>query len=92
MTISEQDLARVAELARLRLDPATVPEVTRRIGNILDITLKELEKGEEQGEAAEEQDQEEADEEVEDDVMDAADYEVNYADDGDDFEIGRAHV
>ena len=37
MTISEQDLARVAELARLRLDPGTVPEVTRRIGNILDM-------------------------------------------------------
>ena len=36
MTISEQDLARVAELARLRLDPGTVTEVTRRIGNILD--------------------------------------------------------
>jgi aspartyl-tRNA(Asn)/glutamyl-tRNA(Gln) amidotransferase subunit C len=35
MTISEQDLARVAELARLRLDPATVTEVTARIGNIL---------------------------------------------------------
>jgi aspartyl-tRNA(Asn)/glutamyl-tRNA(Gln) amidotransferase subunit C len=35
MTISEQDLARVAELARLRLDPATVTEVTDRIGNIL---------------------------------------------------------
>lgn len=35
MTISEQDLARVAELARIRLDPATVTEVTRRIGNIL---------------------------------------------------------
>ena len=35
MTISEQDLARVAELARLRLDPATVTEVTGRIGNIL---------------------------------------------------------
>ena len=37
MTISEQDLARVAELARLRLDPGTAPEVTRRIGNILDM-------------------------------------------------------
>ena len=35
MTISEQDLARVAELARIRLDPATVADVTRRIGNIL---------------------------------------------------------
>ncbi len=35
MTISEHDLARVAELARIRLDPATVTEVTRRIGNIL---------------------------------------------------------
>ena len=35
MTISEQDLARVAELARLRLDPATVTEVTDRIANIL---------------------------------------------------------
>ena len=35
MTISEQDLARVAELARIRLDPATVTDVTRRIGNIL---------------------------------------------------------
>ena len=35
MTISEQDLARVAELARLRLDPATVTAVTGRIGNIL---------------------------------------------------------
>ena len=35
MTISEQDLARVAELARIRLDTATVTEVTRRIGNIL---------------------------------------------------------
>ncbi len=37
MTISEQDLARVAELARIRLDPATVTEVTSRIGNILDM-------------------------------------------------------
>jgi aspartyl-tRNA(Asn)/glutamyl-tRNA(Gln) amidotransferase subunit C len=35
MSISEQDLARVAELARIRLDAATVAEVTRRIGNIL---------------------------------------------------------
>ena len=37
MTISEQDIERVAELARIRLDPATVHEVTRRIGNILDM-------------------------------------------------------
>jgi aspartyl-tRNA(Asn)/glutamyl-tRNA(Gln) amidotransferase subunit C len=35
MSISEQDIARVAELARIRLDPATVSEVTRRIGTIL---------------------------------------------------------
>lgn len=35
MSISEQDLSRVAELARIRLDAATVAEVTRRIGNIL---------------------------------------------------------
>ena len=35
MSISEQDLARVAELARIRLDEATVTEVTRRISDIL---------------------------------------------------------
>jgi aspartyl-tRNA(Asn)/glutamyl-tRNA(Gln) amidotransferase subunit C len=35
MSISESDIARVAELARIRLDVATVTEVTRRIGNIL---------------------------------------------------------
>ena len=35
MAISEQDIARVAELARIRLEPATVSEVTRRIGTIL---------------------------------------------------------
>jgi aspartyl-tRNA(Asn)/glutamyl-tRNA(Gln) amidotransferase subunit C len=35
MSISEQDMARVAELARIRLDEATVREVTRRIGGIL---------------------------------------------------------
>ncbi len=35
MSISEQQLARVAELARIRLDAATVTEVTRRIGDIL---------------------------------------------------------
>jgi len=35
MAISEHDIARVAELARIRLDPATVSEVTRRIGTIL---------------------------------------------------------
>lgn len=35
MSISEQDLARIAELARIRLDEAAVPEVTRRISNIL---------------------------------------------------------
>jgi aspartyl-tRNA(Asn)/glutamyl-tRNA(Gln) amidotransferase subunit C len=35
MTISEQQLERVAELARIRLDSATVVEVTRRIGDIL---------------------------------------------------------
>lgn len=35
MPISEQDIARVAELARLRLDAATVTDVTRRIGDIL---------------------------------------------------------
>ena len=37
MTISEHDIARVAELARIRLDPATVSDVTRRIGNILEM-------------------------------------------------------
>jgi aspartyl-tRNA(Asn)/glutamyl-tRNA(Gln) amidotransferase subunit C len=35
MPISEQDIARVAELARIRLDPATVADVTRRIDSIL---------------------------------------------------------
>ena len=35
MSISEQDLTRVAELARIRLDEATVTEVTRRISDIL---------------------------------------------------------
>jgi len=35
MSISEQDLARVAELARIRLDDATVADVTRRIRDIL---------------------------------------------------------
>lgn len=35
MSISETELARVAELARLKLDEATVTEVTRRIGTIL---------------------------------------------------------
>ena len=35
MAISEQQLGRVAELARIRLDSATVVEVTRRIGDIL---------------------------------------------------------
>ena len=35
MAINEQDIARVAELARIRLDAATVSEVTRRIGTIL---------------------------------------------------------
>jgi aspartyl-tRNA(Asn)/glutamyl-tRNA(Gln) amidotransferase subunit C len=35
MAISEKELGRVAELARIRLDAATVVEVTRRIGEIL---------------------------------------------------------
>mgnify|MGYP003473702044 FL=1 len=35
MSISEQDMARVAELARIRLDDATVADVTRRIRDIL---------------------------------------------------------
>ena len=35
MSITEQDISRVAELARLRLDEATVADVTRRIGDIL---------------------------------------------------------
>jgi len=35
MSISEQDLARVAELARIRVDDATVADVTRRIRDIL---------------------------------------------------------
>jgi aspartyl-tRNA(Asn)/glutamyl-tRNA(Gln) amidotransferase subunit C len=35
MSISEQDMARVAELARIALDEATVSEVTRRIQVIL---------------------------------------------------------
>lgn len=35
MSISEQEMARVAELARIRLDEATVNEVTRRIRDIL---------------------------------------------------------
>ena len=35
MSISEIEIARVAELARIRLDAATVTDVTRRIGNIL---------------------------------------------------------
>lgn len=35
MSISEEQLARVAELARIRLDEATVAEVTRRISDIL---------------------------------------------------------
>jgi len=35
MSISEQEMARVAELARIRLDAATVAEVTRRIAGIL---------------------------------------------------------
>ena len=35
MPITEQDISRVAELARLRLDEATVTDVTRRIGDIL---------------------------------------------------------
>lgn len=35
MAISEKELGRVAELARIRLDTATVVEVTRRIGEIL---------------------------------------------------------
>lgn len=35
MAISEQDLARVAELARLRMNPETMAEVTRRIRGIL---------------------------------------------------------
>jgi aspartyl-tRNA(Asn)/glutamyl-tRNA(Gln) amidotransferase subunit C len=35
MSISEQDLTRVAELARIQLDAATVGEVTKRIDAIL---------------------------------------------------------
>ena len=35
MSISEQEMARVAELTRIRLDEATVNEVTRRIRDIL---------------------------------------------------------
>ena len=35
MSISETDIARVAELARLRLDTAEIGEVTRRIDAIL---------------------------------------------------------
>jgi aspartyl-tRNA(Asn)/glutamyl-tRNA(Gln) amidotransferase subunit C len=35
MSISEQDMARVAELARIRLDAADVSDVTRRISGIL---------------------------------------------------------
>jgi aspartyl-tRNA(Asn)/glutamyl-tRNA(Gln) amidotransferase subunit C len=35
MSISEQEMARVAELARIGLDDATVTEVTRRIQDIL---------------------------------------------------------
>ena len=35
MSISEQDMARVAELARIRLDDVTVADVTRRIRDIL---------------------------------------------------------
>ena len=35
MSISETQITRVAELARLSLDAATVAEVTRRIGSIL---------------------------------------------------------
>lgn len=35
MSITEQDLSRIAELARIRLDETTVGEVTRRISDIL---------------------------------------------------------
>ena len=35
MSVTESDIARIAELARIRLDAATVSEVTRRIGGIL---------------------------------------------------------
>lgn len=35
MSITEQDVSRVAELARLGLDEATVADVTRRFGDIL---------------------------------------------------------
>jgi len=35
MSVSESDIARVAELARIRLDPTEVPELTNRMNNIL---------------------------------------------------------
>jgi aspartyl-tRNA(Asn)/glutamyl-tRNA(Gln) amidotransferase subunit C len=35
MPINERDVVRVAELARISLDEATLAEVTRRIGEIL---------------------------------------------------------
>lgn len=35
MSINERDVVRVAELARISLDDATLAEVTRRIGEIL---------------------------------------------------------
>jgi len=35
MPINERDVVRVAELARISLDDATLAEVTRRIGEIL---------------------------------------------------------
>ena len=35
MSISQQDIARVADLARIRIDESAVGDVTRRIGGIL---------------------------------------------------------
>jgi aspartyl-tRNA(Asn)/glutamyl-tRNA(Gln) amidotransferase subunit C len=37
MSIEESELARIAELARIRIDPAEVAEVTRRITSVLDL-------------------------------------------------------
>lgn len=35
MSITTTDIEKVAQLARIRLDPAAVPELTERLGNIL---------------------------------------------------------
>ena len=37
MAIQPDDIARIAELARVRIPDADIPEVTRRLGGILDL-------------------------------------------------------